>query len=121
MYYPYYSSPAYYNVYVPARVRTVYVTRERSFGTTYRTQISARSKTATYRSSNGGTVKGSQVAGSKARFGSGSAGTSHGSGSLRSGSGSSGYKSGSGSSGYKSGSSRSGGSFGGGGLRSGKR
>lgn len=84
-YYSYYSSPAYVNVYVPARVRTVYVQRETSFGRTYRAAIATRSRTASYRSSSGKVVKGSTLTG-KARFGSGSAGTSHGGGSLRNGS-----------------------------------
>lgn len=53
MYYPYYSSPAYYNHYVPVSVRTVYVSHERSFGSTYRSRISTLSKTASYRGSNG--------------------------------------------------------------------
>ncbi len=85
-YWDYYDSPAYYDTYVPVSYRTVYVQRETAFGRTYRPQISARSKTATYRSSNGGTVKGSALPTGKSRFGSGSAGTSHGGGSLRSGS-----------------------------------
>lgn len=53
MYYPYYSSPAYYNHYVPVGVRTVYISHERSFGSTYRSQIATASKSASYRGSNG--------------------------------------------------------------------
>lgn len=85
-YWDYYGSPAYYTVYVPAKARTVYVHREASFGKTYHAAITARSKTATYRSSSGATVKGSKLTG-KVKFGSGTSfGTSkHSSGSLRSG------------------------------------
>jgi len=128
-YYAFYDSPAYYDTYVPAKVRTVYVQRQTSFGRTYRTAIATRSKTAVYRSSAGTTVKGSQVTGTT-RFGSGksfgTAGQKYGSGSLRSGSVS--PKSGSpGSVSSRSGSLRSGssgsrsGGFGGGSLRSGGR
>lgn len=111
-YYDYYDSPAYYGTYVPAGYRTVYVSRERSFGTRYRTTIVTLSRSATYRSSSGGTVKGSTVTG-KTRFGSGCsfscAGTKYGSGSLRSGSSKTGTSSGSRSGGSRSGSLRSGG------------
>lgn len=126
-YYSYYDSTAYYDTYVPARSRTVYVQRETTFGHANRTAIAVRSKTATYKSSSGTTVKGSQVTG-KTKFGSGksfgTSGQKYGSGSLRSG-GSNGSKSGSGAS-SGSGSSRSGSSgsrssgFGGGSLRSGR-
>lgn len=109
-YYDYYDSPAYYNTYVPARYRTVYIHTETRFGTTYRSSIRTMSKTATYRTSAGTTVKGSAIT-SKTRFGSGSsfgsAGTRYGGGSGRSGSysGSSSTRSG----GYGGGSGRSGG------------
>lgn len=112
-YYSYYDSPAYYDTYVPARARAVYVTRETSFGRANRTAITTRSKTATYRTSAGKTVKGTQVTG-KAKFGSGksfsSSGQKYGGGSLRPGStGSGSSKSGSGGSiSSKPGSSRSG-------------
>jgi len=90
-YYDYYDSPVYYDTYVPVRYRTVYVTRVTTFGRTYRSQISTLSKSATYRTSSGGTVKGTGITG-KTRFGSGCsfscAGSKYGSGSLRSGSGS---------------------------------
>lgn len=116
-YFNYYDSPAYYNRYVPVRVRTVYVTHERTFGTRYRTVIASRSKLATYRSSSGTLVKGTKMTG-KTRFGSGTSfGTSgqrYGSGSLRNRSGSSSgsrTSSGSRSSGYRSG-------YGGGSMRS---
>lgn len=88
-YYAYYDSPAYYDTYVPARARTAYVQRAGSFGHTYKTAITTRSKTATYRTSSGTTVKGSQVTG-KVKFGSGksfgASGQKYGGGSLRSGS-----------------------------------
>ena len=118
-YWDYYDSSAYYDTYVPARVRTVYVQRETSFGRTYRAAIASRSRLATYRSSGGGTVKGTQVT-SRTRFGSGksfgAAGQKYGGGSLRSGSssGSGSLRSGStgsgssGSSSSRSGSLRSG-------------
>lgn len=115
-YYSYYDSSAYYDTYVPARVRTVYVRTETTFGKTNRTAIASRSKTATYRTSTGMTVKGTQVT-SKTQFGSGKSfgksGQKYGGGSLRSGT-STGSKSGTSKSGStgsgtsKSGSSRSG-------------
>ncbi len=88
-YYSYYDSPAYYDTYVPARVRTVYVQRAATFGSRNHAAIVTRSKTATYRSSAGGTVKGTQVT-SKTKFGSGksfgASGQKYGGGSMRSGS-----------------------------------
>lgn len=70
-YYPYYSSPAYYNAYVPASDRTTYThVTVVKFSSTYNTQIKAASSNAVYRSSAGGTVKGPQV--SATRFGGGS-------------------------------------------------
>lgn len=115
-YYSYYDSPAYYDTYVPAKVRTVYVRTETTFGKTNRTAITTRSKLATYKSSTGKTVKGTQVT-SKTQFGSGKSfgksGQKYGGGSLRSGT-STGSKSNtsktgsSGSVSSKSGSSRSG-------------
>lgn len=80
-YYPYYSSPAYYNAYVPSSYRSTYThVTVVHFSTTYKTQIKAASAKAVYRSSAGGTVKGAQV--STARFGGGSrTGTSYGGGS----------------------------------------
>jgi hypothetical protein len=114
-YYSYYDSPAYYDTYVPSRARTVYVRTETTFGKTNRTAITARSKLATYKSSAGKTVKGTQVT-SKTQFGSGKSfgksGQKYGGGSLRSGtstgSKSSTSKSGSSGSVSKSSSSRSG-------------
>jgi hypothetical protein len=84
-YWDYYDSPAYYDTYVPARVRTVYVHREASFGKTYKAAITVQSKKATYKSSAGTVVKGTKLTG-KTRFGSGTSfGTSkYGGGSLRS-------------------------------------
>lgn len=90
-YWSYYSSPAYYNTYMPVAYRSHYtsVTVVR-FSSTYRTQISAASSKAVYRSSSGGTVSGSKV--NTKQFGSGSrSSTSYGGGS-RSG-GTSSYKS----------------------------
>ena len=111
-YYSYYDSSAYCDTYVPARVRTVYVQRETSFGRANRAAITTRSKAATYRTSAGTTVKGTQVT-SKTRFGSGksygASGQKYGGGNLRSSTGSGSSKtvtSGSGSS--RSSSSRSG-------------
>ena len=121
-YWDYYSSPAYYNSYVPAGYRTVYVQRETTFGRTYHTAIVTRQRTATYRSSSGKVVKGSNLPTGKARFGSGSAGVSHTSGSLRNGSTSgSRLSTGSGSSRSSSGGSSRSGSlrFSGGGFSSG--
>jgi hypothetical protein len=87
-YYSYYDSSAYYDTYVPAASRTVFVTRMMSFGGGHRSQISTLSRSATYRSSSGSTVKGTQIAG-KSRFGSGCsfscAGSKYGGGSLRTG------------------------------------
>jgi hypothetical protein len=106
-YYAYYDSPAYYNTYVPARARTVYVQQETVFGRANRAAIATRSKQATYRSSSGTTVKGPQVTG-KVRFGSGTSfgASKYGGGSLRSpGTSKSGPA---GSSSYRSGSSGSG-------------
>ena len=114
MYYGYYDSPSYYGRFVPASHRTVYVSRQRSFGSSHATVIRATSARARYKGSNGTTVSGVTVTKAKARFGSGTAGTSYGGG-KRSGTGTSGYGSGSrsGSRSGTSGGSRSGG-FGGG-------
>jgi hypothetical protein len=107
-YYSYYDSPAYYDTYVPARVRTVYVQREATFGKSNQAAIKTRSKTATYRTSSGKTVKGTQLTG-KVKYGSGtsfgSSGQKYGGGSLRSGTSKSGT---SGSVSSKSGSTGSG-------------
>ena len=69
-YYPYYSSPAYYNNYVPTSKRSTYRSKSRAFGQRYSTQISTLSKTATYVSNTGKTVKGDKV--STQMFGGGS-------------------------------------------------
>jgi hypothetical protein len=120
MYYGFYDSPGYYNVYVPSRYRTVYVHHEVSFGRSYKSSISHLASRGTYKSSSGSTVTGKTILKGKSTFGSGTSfgtsGSKYGSGSLRSGT-----RSGSGSTGgYTSRTStRSGGSsFGGGGLRS---
>ena len=84
-YWGFYSPPAYYNVYVPAATRTVYISHETTFHTTYSSQIATASKTATYKGSNGKTVTGPNTAKLKFSSGSGST-TSKGGGSLRQGS-----------------------------------
>lgn len=61
MYYPYYSSPAYYGAYVPAAARTVYIERERSWGTQNKTAINREAKKATYQGSNGKTVTANKI------------------------------------------------------------
>lgn len=59
MYWDYYSSPSYYNTYVPSSFRRTYVNVTCvHFHQTYSTQITRLSKTAVYKSSNGGTVRG---------------------------------------------------------------
>lgn len=69
-YYAYYDSAAYYDHYVPGRYRTVYVSSQRTFYSTYHVQISQQSRYARYRGSNGKTVPGTKVG--KTKFGSGS-------------------------------------------------
>jgi hypothetical protein len=82
-YYSYYSSPSYYNRYVLVSHRTVYVTHETTFHTTYSSQITASSSKATYKGSNGKTVTGTTA---KMKFSSGSGSTGKvGGGSLRAG------------------------------------
>lgn len=59
MYWDYYSSPAYYNTYIPASYRRTYVNVTCvHFHQTYSSQITKLSKTAVYKSSSGGTVRG---------------------------------------------------------------
>lgn len=121
-YYSYYSSPAYYNTYVIASHRTVYVTHETTFRTTYSSQITAQAKTATWKGSNGKTVSGAKVDTAKMKFSTGSGSTGKvGGGSLRSGSsgGSTGGSSGGSGGSVKAGTSggAKGGSVGGGSLR----
>jgi len=89
-YFGYYSSPAYYNLYMPAAYRSHYTSvTVVHFSSTYRSQISAASSKAVYKSSKGGTVAGSKV--NTKQLGGGSrSGTSYGGGSR---SGSSSYKS----------------------------
>jgi hypothetical protein len=122
-YYSYYSSPSYFNVYVPAARRTVYVTHETTFHTTYSSQITSASSKATYKGSNGKVVTGTTA---KMKFSSGSGSTGKvGGGSLRSGT--SGGSTGGSSGGTGSGGGKTtttvkpkggGGSVGGGSLRS---
>jgi hypothetical protein len=84
MYFSYYDSPAYYSRYVLVSHRTVYISHETAFHTTYASQISAASKSATYKGSNGKTVTGTT---SKMKFSTGTGSTSKaGGGSLRGGS-----------------------------------
>ena len=122
-YYGYYDSPAYYGHYVPAGARTGYVRQQTSFGHAYHTVIAKASKTATYRSSAGGTVSGSKITVSKAKFGSGTSfgqtGTTHGGGTGRTGGGSVSHGGGTGRGGGTSGSHSGGfgGGHGGGGGR----
>lgn len=82
-YWAYYSSPVYYNAYIPVAYRTHYTSvTVVHFSTTYKTQISKAESTARYKTSSGTIVTGT----SKVKFGSGSAVTSgHGGGSGRSG------------------------------------
>lgn len=61
MYYPYYSSPGYYNTFVVVSHRTTYVTTQKTFGNTYKSDISRVSKTAKYKGSNGKIVTGNKV------------------------------------------------------------
>lgn len=83
-YWSYYSSPAYYNTYVGASYRAVYISHETTFHATYSRQISAASAKAVYKGSNGKTVTGTTA---KMKFSTGSGSTSKaGGGSLRGGS-----------------------------------
>lgn len=85
-YYSYYDSPSYYDTYVPARYRTVYVTRQRGFYRSYHARITTLSRSAVYKTSAGGTIKGTTIT-SRTRFGSGtsfgSAGQQYGGGTAR--------------------------------------
>lgn len=65
MYYPYYSSPAYYRVYVPVATRTVYVEREKSWGSSNKKAIEGEAKKATYQGSNGKVVSASKIGATK--------------------------------------------------------
>lgn len=85
-YYSYYSSPVYTNSYVLVSHRTVYVTHETTFRTTYSSQINTQAKTATWKGSNGKTVSGAKVNTAKMKFSTGSGSTGKvGGGSLRGG------------------------------------
>lgn len=72
-YYPYYASPAYYHVYVPAPARSAYAGAERSWGASNRTAIATAAREATYKGSNGKVVSASKIGATKygggARFG----------------------------------------------------
>ena len=60
-YYSYYASDAYIDTYVPRAQRTTVISQQKTFAKTYKTAIITRSKTATYKSSSGTTVKGSKL------------------------------------------------------------
>lgn len=101
-YWAYYSSPAYYDTYIPATYRTHYTSvTVVSFSRTYKTQISSLSSKAVYKSSAGGTVTGSKV--NTKQFGGGSRSTTSFGGGSRNGGGSVGYSSSRGSSGSSAG------------------
>lgn len=124
-YFSYYDSPAYYDVFVPSPVRTVYVSTYHTYYVQHTAVINASSKSATWKGSNGKTVSGAKVNTAKMKFSTGSGSTGKiGGGSLRAGTsgGGSAGGSGSGSGGSKSSStvkSKTGsGSVGGGSLRS---
>lgn len=73
-YWDYYSSPAYYDTYMPVRYRSRYTSVTIvHFSRTYSKQISTMSSKAVYKSSAGGTVSGSKV--NTKYFGSGSRAT----------------------------------------------
>lgn len=74
MYYPYYSSPAYYNAYVPVGLRRGYITSEQSFGRTYHSAILTAERSAVYKSNTGKTTTYSKISsggGTRTSFGSG--------------------------------------------------
>ena len=90
-YWDYWSSPAYYNTYIPASYRSTYThVTIVHFSNTYRSQIKSASAKAVYKSSTGGTVTGSKA--NTAQFGGGSRTTKSYGGGSRSG-GSPSYKS----------------------------
>jgi hypothetical protein len=72
-YWNYYSSAAYYQVYVPPASRTSYAGTERSWGSSNRSAIDAAAPGATYKGSNGQTVSAEKIGvakyGGGARFG----------------------------------------------------
>lgn len=82
-YWAYYSSPAYYNTYVPVLYRSHYASvTVVHFSTTYKTQITKAETSAKYKGSNGSLVTGT----SKVKFSSGNGvSAGHGGGSGRSG------------------------------------
>lgn len=76
-YWAYYSSPAYYGTYMPARYRSHYTSVTIvHFSSTYKTQIAAASSRAVYKSSSGQRVTGT----SKVKFGTGTSQSVHGGG-----------------------------------------
>ncbi len=101
----YYDSPGYYNRYVPAQSRTVYVTHVHTFESKHSADIARQRPSATYKGSDGKSYTGSKVSpgsfGGGARSGGGGGGSRSSSGTVRS--------SGVGSSSRSSSGSRSGG------------
>lgn len=76
LYMPYFSSPAYYDRYVPAQRRSGWQTRSTTFTQQNKTQIDAAQKTAKYRGSDGKTYTGAKV--KPGQFGSGNKGFGNG-------------------------------------------
>lgn len=73
-YYPYWSSGVFYNHYLPASYRTVYVSYETNYGRTYHSQILSAERTATYKGSNGKTTTYNKIktgGGTRSSFGTG--------------------------------------------------
>lgn len=73
MYYPYYSSPAYYRTYVPVPMHRAYVDTSRTWGSANKNAIATAVKDATYLGSNGKRVSAEKIGAAKygggARFG----------------------------------------------------
>jgi hypothetical protein len=61
MYYPYYSSSAYYGTYVVASHRTVFISHQTTFSHTYASEIKTQSAKAKYKGSNGKTYTGNKI------------------------------------------------------------
>jgi hypothetical protein len=112
-YYTYYSSPAYYAVYVPVQSRSTYQASESTFGSANKAAINSEAPKATYKGSNGQTVTADKIGaaryGAGARFG--PTGTKFGGGSARTGGSTSGGSTGT-KSGTSGGATKSGGSTG---------
>lgn len=65
MYYPFYSSPSYINVYVPRAQRTVVLRGERTWGSANKGAIAAQARQAKYLGSNGKVVPASKIGATK--------------------------------------------------------